>query len=311
MRNAFAEEVTDIAAADPRVVLLSGDIGNRLFDGFKERAPGRLINCGVAEANMMSVAAGMAMSGFRPVVYTITPFVTTRCLEQIRIDVCYHAAPVTIVGVGSGLGYAALGATHQSLEDIAFLRLFPGMTVLCPADPPEARAALRAALAQDGPAYIRLGKKGEPTIRGAAEQFRLGEATWLRDGPDLCFIATGAGVKAALDTAEILRKMSIEAAVVEFHTVKPIDQAALSRIAERFRLVATVEEHNRSGGLGGIVAEWIADQRFEQPLKLFRFGTQDMFLHEATSRSHAQRRHGLAPDQIAEMLRPAATRGAH
>jgi transketolase len=126
MRNAFAEEITKIGAADDRVVLLSGDIGNRLFDDFKDRAPDRFFNCGVAEANMMSVAAGMALSGLRPVVYTITPFVTTRCLEQIRDDVCYHKAPVTIVGVGSGLGYASLGATHQSLEDIAFLRRLPG-----------------------------------------------------------------------------------------------------------------------------------------------------------------------------------------
>lgn len=302
MRNAFAEEVTALAEADPRIVLLSGDIGNRLFDGFKERAPDRFFNCGVAEANMMGVAAGMALSGLRPVVYTIAPFVTTRCLEQIRVDVCYHKAPVTIVGVGSGLGYAALGATHQSLEDIAFMRLFPEMNVVCPADPSEARAALHAALAQDQPVYIRLGKKGESAIHGDASAFRFGQAIWLRDGNDVCLIGTGAGVKAALDAADMLAERSVSAAVVELHTLKPIDTAAVSTIAGRFPVIATVEEHNRAGGLGGIVAEWIADQALARAPRLYRFGTQDKFLHEATSRSHARRAHGMAPDQIADAL---------
>ncbi len=125
MRNSFADEITKLATEDERVVLLSGDIGNRLFDKLKAAAPGRFINCGIAEANMMGMAAGLALSGMRPVVYTITPFVTTRCLEQIRVDVCYHDVPVAIVGVGSGLSYASLGATHQSCEDIAFLRSLP------------------------------------------------------------------------------------------------------------------------------------------------------------------------------------------
>lgn len=308
MRNAFAEEVTALADADPRVVLLSGDIGNRLFDGFKDRAPDRFFNCGVAEANMMGVAAGMALSGLRPVVYTITPFVTTRCLEQIRVDVCYHRAPVTIVGVGSGLGYAALGATHQSLEDVAFMRLFPEMNVVCPADPSEARAALHAALARDEPVYIRLGKKGEPAIHRDAAAFHFGEAVWLREGGDVCLIATGAGVKVALDAADILAERSVPAAVVELHTLKPIDTSALATIAGRFPVIATVEEHNRAGGLGGIVAEWLADQALGRAPRLIRFGTQDRFLHEATSRGHAQRAHGMAPNQIADILVPATQR---
>ena len=209
------------------------------------------------------------------------------------------------------LGYAALGATHQSLEDVAFLRLFPEMTIVCPADPPEARAALNAALAQDQPIYIRLGKKGEPLIHGDTPRFRLGQANWLREGRDLCLIGTGAGVKAALDAAEILRDRSVSAAVVEMHTLKPIDTAALTGIAGRFSIIATVEEHNRSGGLGGIVAEWIGDQHFERAPRLFRFGTQDKFLHEATSRSHAQHAHGMAPDQIADALMPTPTRSEH
>lgn len=311
MRNAFAEEITRLAATDRRVVLLSGDIGNRLFDDFRAQSPERYFNCGVAEANMMSMAAGMAMSGLRPVVYTITPFATTRCLEQIRDDVCYHRAPVTIVGVGSGLGYASLGATHQSLEDIAFLRLFPEMTVVCPADPDAARSALAGVLGQDGPAYIRLGKKGEPPIAGRMQGFELGRAARVRDGTDVCLVATGAGVQTALDAADLLEKQAVSAAVVEMHTLKPVDEEALARIAAAYRTIATVEEHNRAGGLGGIVAEWLCDQHMESPPKLYRFGTRDMFLHEATSREHARRRHGLAPDQIAETLTGALHRNGH
>jgi transketolase len=164
MRNAFADEITKLGAVDQRVVLLSGDIGNKLFDKYKEKAEGRFFNCGVAEANMMSVAAGMALCGLRPVIYTITPFTTTRCFEQIRVDACYHKAPVIIVGTGSGLSYAELGPTHHSCEDMAILRALPEMTVMAPGDVPELRAALRAALKQDGPVYIRIGKKGEPNI---------------------------------------------------------------------------------------------------------------------------------------------------
>jgi transketolase len=160
MRNAFADEITELAAIDKRVVLLSGDIGNKLFDNFKKIDKNRFYNCGVAEANMMGVAAGMALSGLRPIIYTITPFTTTRCFEQIRVDVCYHRAPVIIVGTGSGLSYAELGPTHHSLEDMAILRTLPGMCVLAPCDVFELRAALRVALQQDRPVYILIGKKG-------------------------------------------------------------------------------------------------------------------------------------------------------
>ena len=137
MRNAFADELLTVAERDPRVVFLSGDIGNRLFDKFKAKYPDRFYNCGVAEQNMMGMAAGLAMCGLRPICYTITPFTTTRCLEQIRVDVCYHHVPVIIAGVGAGLCYAELGATHHACEDIAFLRMLPTMSVVCPGDPVE------------------------------------------------------------------------------------------------------------------------------------------------------------------------------
>src|ERR1700759_3535329 len=173
MRNAFADEVLRLGQEDERIVLLSGDIGNRMFDKFKDLCPGRFINCGIAEANMMGVAAGMAMNGLRPIAYTITPFVTTRCLEQIRTDVCYHEAPVTIVAVGAGLAYSGLGPTHHACEDISFLRSIPNMVVICPGDAFEVRAALRASMRQNRPVYIRMGKKGETVVHaGPIENFQ-------------------------------------------------------------------------------------------------------------------------------------------
>jgi transketolase len=191
MRNAFADEITQLAAVDKRVVLLSGDIGNKLFDNFKKIDKDRFYNCGVAEANMMGVAAGMALSGLRPIIYTITPFTTTRCFEQIRVDVCYHRAPVIIVGTGSGLSYAELGPTHHSLEDMAILRTLPGMCVLAPCDVFELRAALRVALQQDRPVYIRIGKKGEPNIHPEPPVFAIGKALTLRHGTDVILLGSG------------------------------------------------------------------------------------------------------------------------
>ena len=173
--------------------MLSGDIGNRLFDKFKRRAPGRFFNCGVAEANMMGVAAGMAMSGLRPVTYTITPFVTTRCLEQIRTDVCYHDVPVTIVvAVGAGLSYAGLGPTHHACEDIAFLRALPNMVVICPGDAFEVRAALRACVAAGPPG---LYSHGQARRTGSAQRCASGirdrPALMVEDGSDVCLLSTG------------------------------------------------------------------------------------------------------------------------
>ena len=174
MRNAFAQVITELSDTCPDIVLLAGDIGNRLFDRFKEKHPDRFYNCGVAEANMTGVAAGLAFSGLRPVTYTITPFNTTRCFEQIRLDVCYPNLPVIIVGTGSGLSYSELGSTHHSMEDIAILRTLPNMHVLCPADPVEVRLALQDALRLARPTYIRIGKKGEPVIHKTIPSFEIG-----------------------------------------------------------------------------------------------------------------------------------------
>lgn len=307
MRNAFAHELTALAGQDDRIVLLSGDIGNRMFDDFKQRYPTRFYNCGVAEANMMSMAAGLAMCGMRPVVYTITPFVTTRCLEQIRVDVCYHDVPVVIVGVGGGLAYASLGATHHSCEDIGFLRLLPGMTVVCPADAVETRGALKAALQSEHGVYLRLGKKGEPVVHQSEPDFQLGKAIVVSEGTDITLVSTGNMLPTAIQSAKQLETSSVSAGVVSMHTVKPLDEQFLAEAFSTTQLVVTIEEHSVLGGLGGAVAEWLSG-RPEARAKLLRIGTNDHFLHEAGGQEHARKCYGLDADSIAAKILDALNR---
>ncbi|MSU34510.1 MAG: transketolase [Pedosphaera sp.] len=301
MRNAFAQQITALGERDPRVVLLSGDIGNRLFDEFKAACPDRFYNCGVAEANMIGVAAGLALNGLRPFCYTIAPFVTYRCMEQIRVDVCYHHVPVTIVGTGAGLAYASLGATHHSCEEMGMLRLLPGMTVLAPADEWEVRAAVKAALNQPHPVYIRLGKKGEPVIHAAEPEFSIGKAIPMRPGDDVCILAAGTILPIALHAADVLGQRGISTAVYSAHSIKPLDTELLTAVFARFQLVATVEEHSILGGLGGAVAEWAAELPAPRPRHL-RFGTADEFLHETCEQEDAREHFGLSAVAIAERL---------
>jgi transketolase len=302
MRNAFADELTRLGDEDSRVVMLSGDIGNRLFDKFKDKHPSRFFNCGVAEANMMGVAAGMAMNGLRPVAYTITPFVTTRCLEQIRTDVCYHEAPVTIVAVGAGLAYSGLGPTHHACEDISFLRSIPNMVVICPGDAFEVRGALRAAMQQDRPVYIRMGKKGEPVVhKGPITDFKIGKAITVAEGSDVCLLSTGNMLPEAMEAAHKLKDKGISAEVVSFHTVKPLDEEKLKQAFARFKLVATLEEHSLIGGFGAAVSEWLVDTE-TQVKKFLRFGTPDAFFKKSGEQEYAREVLGLTGHQIADKI---------
>lgn len=304
MRNAFVRALEKLAAEDDRVIMLSGDIGNRMFDKFKNSHPDRFYNCGAAEANMMGVAAGLAHCGLRPVTYTITPFITTRCIEQIKVDVCFHNLPVIIAAVGGGLSYAELGPTHHSFEDIALMRAMPGMSVVCPGDAIEVRRALRAALQHDGPVYIRLGKKGEPVVHEGPPAFEIGKAIVLREGADVCLLSTGNMLPTAMEAAGLLAARDVSAMAASFHTVKPLDTQLLGEVFASFPLVATIEEHSLVGGFGAAVAEWRADTG-GPGARLLRFGIEDRFLLEAGKQKHARAVFGLTPESIAEKIRNA------
>jgi len=301
MRSAFAQELTDLASSDKRVILLIGDIGNHMFDDYQEKFPSRFINCGIAEANMVSMAAGLAICGMRPLIYTFTAFDTARCFEQIRVDLCYQNLPVVIIGLGGGLTYAPLGPTHYICEDIAIMRSLPNMTVLCPGDAVEVRCCIRGAMKQTGPTYIRIGKKNEPVIHKEILDFRIGKAITCKKGKDICIISTGTILHNALKVRELLEGKKISVRVVHFHTVKPLDLTTLSEIFSQFDLVVTLEEHSLIGGLGSAVAEWYVDNS-ERRVKLLRLGTRDEFLYTTISQIEARDYYALSPEKIANAI---------
>lgn len=298
MRDSCSRELTCLARSDPRIIILSGDIGNHMFDGFKEEFPDRFYNCGVAEANMISVAAGLALSGYRPFVYTFAAFDLTRCYEQVRIDLCFQNLPVVIIGLGGGLTYAPLGPTHYICEDISILRCLPNMTIVCPADQAEVMASLRSSLDHHGPMYIRINKKNEPCIYTGEPDFSLGRAQLIQDGNDVCIITTGVLLSEVICAARILEERNISACVVHFHTIKPVDEIMLREIFSRFSVVVSVEEHTLPGGLGGMIAEWMIDNRVKSS-DLIRIGTGDYFLTRCLSQKEARDHFGISADLIA------------
>ena len=300
MRNAFADEITKLAQQREDIVLLSGDIGNRLFDKFKEVAPGRFFNCGVAEANMVGVAAGMAASGLRPVCYTIASFLTYRVIEQIRLDLGYHHQRVILVGTGAGLSYASLGSTHHSVEDMGMLRLIPGLAVLAPGDEKELRPALRAALDYPGPVYIRIGKKGEPVVHENEPTFAIGKAFRLSEGKDAWILALGNTLPMAAEAAEKLAAKGVSCGVASMGSLKPLDTVLLAEVFASAKVVATLEEHSVLGGLGTAVSEWLAANAAKA--KLLSFGTPDEFLHATTHQPSAREWAGLTAESIANRI---------
>ena len=302
MRNAFARAMTELAHERSDVCLLSGDIGNRMFDRYKEVAPSRFLNCGIAEANMMSMAAGMALSGLRPVVYTITPFTTTRCLEQIRVGVAYHQAPVVIVGTGSGLSYSELGATHHSLEDMAILRSIPNMNVCAPADSLELVAQLRQAIASGQPTYIRIGKKGEPDLLSDQRTLGIGKANLLKPGQKILLLGIGPILSEALQASTMLKQQGIEMAVASMSSIKPLDHQFLKqRVAEGYSQWISLEEHHQKGGLGSALLEWLSEQQVNI-VQLKRMGIVDHFVHQLGAQSYVREAEGLNAAGIVNLV---------
>jgi transketolase len=301
MRNAFAEAVTEIADENQELIMLVGDIGNRLFNNFKEKHPRRFYNCGVAEAGMTGIAAGLASCGLQPITYTITPFNTLRCLEQIRLDVCYPDLPVIIVGTGSGLSYASLGATHHSMEDICILRSLPNMHVICPADIVEVKLALAEALRLKRPTYIRLGKKGEPGVHKKIPSFIIGKGITIQNGDEIALLGVGNMLSVAMDTAKLLKVKGLSVRVISMHTVKPLDEELLKELFTNYLTIAVIEEHGLAGGTGSAVLEWGSARRMDL-LKLQCFGGPDKFLTSLGNQQQTRDEIGLNPLAISKKI---------
>jgi transketolase len=274
MRDAFVRTLTTLACDDPRVVLLTADLGFKLFDDFERTCPGRFFNLGVAEANMISVAAGLALDGKRPFVYSIVPFVTARCLEQIRNDACEMELPVTVVGVGGGYAYGPNGSTHHGVDDIGMMRTLPGMTVIAPCDPRETAAAVRATLDQQGPVYLRLGRSNDPILPGTDQPFSIGTPTVLRRGKSIALVACGAIAAEALRAADDLARDTLDPAVLSAHTVKPL--GALVQHLRPYDAVFVVEEHGPHGGLFEAISGAMADAGWPA-VRLYRICAPDRF----------------------------------
>jgi transketolase len=302
MRDAFVRALSELAAEDPRVILITGDLGFGVLTDFAERRPASYLNAGVAEQNMTSVACGMAMAGARAYTYSIGNFPTLRCLEQLRNDVCYHHADVTVVAVGGGFSYGQVGMSHFATEDLAILRTLPQMTVVAPSDPWQAYALTRQMHAAGGPQYLRIDKALAGLPEGKVE---LGRARHVRGGSDAVVFAIGGILGEAVAAAEALAEAEgVEVRVVEVHTIKPLDIAAVCEAAEACRVVLTLEEHSVIGGLGGAVAEALLSEGVRVE-RFVRLGIEDCHPSVVGDQAYLRARHGLDRNGVARALREA------
>ena len=256
-RPAFAETLVELAGADTRIVAVCNDsVGSSNLTQFQKTFPDRLVNVGIAEQDMIGVAAGLANGGFLPFVCGAAPFLTGRGLEQIKVDVAYNGYPVVLCGMSPGMAYGELGPTHHSIEDLSWLRAIDGLAVVVPADPPQTRAAVRWAAKAGTPAYLRIGRTKVPSVTpDESKAFAFGRADILRNGSALTIVATGALVSRALAAAETLAIQGLDARVINVSTVKPLDEATIIAAARETGAIVTAEEATVEGGLGAAVAE--------------------------------------------------------
>lgn len=266
MRTRFFADLLRAASANPDIVLITGDLGFGVVEPFVEACPGQFINAGVAEQNMTGLAAGIALAGGKVFTYSIANFPTLRCLEQIRNDVAYHGADVTVVAVGGGLAYGALGMSHHATEDLAILRAIPGIAVAAPGDPVETGAVLADILRDGGPVYLRLGKAGEPRVHDEGLHVERGQSVQLRSGGRVALCSTGAILDVVRCAADLLEAAGVPTAIRSFPWLDPLDIDAIRADSASYEAIVTVEEHSITGGLGSAVAEVLAEIPAAPPL---------------------------------------------
>ncbi len=274
-REAYGDALAEFAAKYDKLVVLDADLAEATKTiKFKKACPERFFDCGIAEGNMVSVAAGLATTGLIPFASTFAMFAAGRAYEQIRNSIGYPHLNVKIGATHAGITVGEDGATHQCLEDIATMRTIPGMTIINPADAVEARAAVEAAILHDGPCYLRFGRLAVPVINDADYKFELGKGITMADGKDVTIIATGIMVAMALEAKELLKAEGIDARVINIHTIKPLDTELVLKAAAETGAIVTAEEHNIIGGLGSAVAEVVCENN---PVPVVRVGTKDTY----------------------------------
>ena len=300
MRRAFADTLVTLGRLDERVVFLTGDLGFQVFDNFQKEFPQRYINVGVAEAQLVDCAAGMALAGWKPLIYSIASFLTGRAFEHIRLSLGYHRLPVVVIGAGGGYAYAKSGVTHHAKEDLALMGLVPGMTVLCPGGPDEVTALLPQLINAGGPSYLRLGRFGEPPVPTEAP-IQVGRGRLVRDGTKVAFITTGSSVIQAGEAADRLRADGIRPIVAHFHTVCPLDYTFLENIARRSEALIVVEDHGNKGGLRAAVSHWLAGAAIRP--RLIGLGPTDDFILGNPSPAEVFRQCGVDTLSLMETAR--------
>lgn len=297
MRDHFVKRLSQLAAADSRIMLLTADLGFGVLTDFAAKFPNQFLNVGVAEQNMTGLATGMAMEGLIVFTYSIGNFPTLRCLEQIRNDAAYHGANVKIVSVGSGFSYGSLGMSHHATEDISILRAIPGITIFSPGDLWEAMEATEAAVKTPGPCYLRLDKSAAGSNEAPGEKFVIGEPRVRRRGGDLTIIATGGIVEEALKAAETLAAQSIQTRVMSVHTIRPLHIESILAAARETRGIITLEEHTVEGGLGGLIAETLLEHG-AVPRRFRRMGLRSGFSSIVGSQGYLRKRYELDANAV-------------
>lgn len=300
MRNAFIHSVLELAKADRNVEMVTGDLGFGVLKPFWEAVPDQFINAGIAEQNMTSMAAGMALEGKTVFTYSIGNFPTLRCLEQIRNDCAYHGANVKIICVGGGFVYGSLGMSHHATEDLAVMRSLPEVAVFAPADRVEAAAVAKAVAEYPGTCYIRLGRGGELVAREKIGNFRIGQAILVQEGSRVAIFSTGDIYGEVAAAREILARSGIVPTIYTFPTVKPIDAQTVIACAQSHELIVTCEEHNIVGGLGTAVAEVLAEAPSQA--RLLRVGIDDAYCCTVGDQAHLREKYGLTGAQIARRI---------
>jgi transketolase len=292
MRSVFSQTILAAAEADPNVLLLTGDHGYALFDEFRKYRPQQFINAGIAEQNMVGVAAGLAKAGFKPIVYGLSAFVPMRVLEQIKMDVCYENLPVVFIGDGAGFVYSSLGSSHQSTEDIAALRAIPNISIFSPCDQQEMHYAMAHALQFTGPTYLRMGKSDVGQVHASRIQLTQGNLLQICEGSNsqVAFIATGSMVKTALQLAT-----EKNASAWSVPSIKPINTQQVRHIAQGANTIVVLEEHSVYGGLGSLIAEIVCETGHTQ---VIRMGVQDKFSQKCGSYDYLLKEHQLDLDSL-------------
>lgn len=309
MRDAFVARLASMAAADPRVFLITGDLGFGVLTKFAEESPEQFLNAGVAESNMTGLATGLALDGRIVFTYSIANFPTLRCLEQIRNDAAYHDANVKVVAIGGGFSYGPLGMSHHATEDLAILRSIPGITVVSPGCIWEAEEATEAIADTPGVCYLRLDKSSAGRTNREGERFALGKIRTLRDGEDITLAATGGILGVVLRAAESLAESGIQARVLSVHTLRPFDTETLFQACRETGGVVTIEEHVVDGGLGGLVAETCLEGGVV-PQGFYRIGLRAGFAEVVGSQSYLRARYGMDEGAIVRRATE-VVRGGH